>query len=101
MKRRILPLAALVLAALASPAPSQKAVSGQPQIGDFGFDATGMDRSGGPGDDLAGYANGGCIQRTEIPADRASYGMFDMLDDLSRARSREILEAAAKQPSSK
>ncbi|WP_174274997.1 M13 family metallopeptidase [Sphingomonas bacterium] len=73
----------------------------QPQIGSFGFDEAGMDRSVAPGDDFYLYANGAWGRTTAIPADKASYGSFEMLDDLSRERTRGILEAAKADPGSK
>ena len=67
----------------------------QPQIGAFGFDLVGMDRSVDPGDNFYRFANGEWERVTEIPADRSNYGMFTLLDDLSKQRSRAILEEAA------
>ena len=66
-----------------------------PQLGAFGFDAAGMDRSVKPGDDFYGYANGSWVKTTAIPADRSSVDAFVTLDELSRARTRGIIEAAA------
>ncbi|MGI4877711.1 MAG: M13 family metallopeptidase, partial [Janthinobacterium lividum] len=68
-----------------------------PQLGTFGLDTAGMDRSVKPGDDFFAFTNGHWAKTTEIPADRSSYGGFAVLDDLSRARTREIIEAAAAQ----
>lgn len=68
------------------------------EIGSFGFDLAGMDRSVDPGDNFYVYANGNWDRRTEIPADRSNYGMFTMLDDLSKTRTRAILEEAARTP---
>ena len=67
----------------------------QPQIGTFGFDLAGMDRSVDPGDNFYRFANGEWERVTEIPADRSNYGMFTLLDDLSKQRTRAILEEAA------
>jgi putative endopeptidase len=101
MSVRILLFAAFALVALASPSFAQKPMPSQPQIGRFGFDTAGMDSTIKPGDDFAGYANGRWERSVEIPADRPAYGMFEMLDDLSRARSRDILETAARTPGTK
>jgi len=65
-----------------------------PQIGRFGFDEAGMMKTTSPGDDFYAYANGEWAKTTAIPADKASYGAFDTLADLSRDRTRGILEAA-------
>jgi endothelin-converting enzyme/putative endopeptidase len=55
-----------------------------------------MDRSVKPGDDFYRYANGAWIDRTEVPPDRTSVNVFSTLDDLSRKRTAEIIEDAAK-----
>ncbi|WP_156678682.1 M13 family metallopeptidase [Sphingomonas profundi] len=81
--------------------PVAPASVGKPQIGAFGFDAAGMDRSVAPGDNFYDYANGAWARSTPIPADRSNYGMFNVLEDLSNERMRGIIEAAAKQPGSK
>jgi len=73
----------------------------RPQIGRFGFDEAGMDRAVQPGDNFFRYANGIWAKNTQIPADRSNYGMFTMLDDLSRQRTREILDEVKNDPNSK
>ncbi|MBD8678992.1 M13 family metallopeptidase [Sphingomonas sp. CFBP 13720] len=78
------------------PAPAPK-----PEIGTFGFDAAGMDRSVQPGDNFYKYANGTWERITPIPADKSSFGMFTTLDDLSKTRTRELLDAAKADPASK
>ena len=65
----------------------------KPQIGTFGFDTAGMDRAVAPGDDFFGYAGGTWVRNTPVPADKGSFGAFDVLADLSRERTRGILEA--------
>jgi len=77
------------------------APASRPQYGSFGFDAAGMDRSVAPGDSFYRFANGNWDRATEIPADRSNYGMFTVLDDLSRNRTRAILEEAARTPGSR
>ena len=83
--------AAPVEAAPAAPAP---APAPRPAIGSFGFDLAGMDRSVAPGEDFYQFANGTWARNTPIPADRSNYGMFAVLDELSQARTRAILEEA-------
>jgi putative endopeptidase len=68
------------------------------QSSTFGFDQSGMDRSVKPGDDFYRYANGGWLDRTEIPADEARVGTLVSVGDTSRARVRGILEQAARAP---
>jgi putative endopeptidase len=80
----------------AAPAPSVR-----PQIGDFGFDLAGMDRSIAPGESFYRYANANWERTTEIPADRSNYGMFTVLDDLSSQRTRIILDEAMAAPGSR
>jgi putative endopeptidase len=72
----------------------------KPEIGDFGFDLTGMDKSVQPGDDFYAYANGTWAKNTQIPADKSNYGMFTALADLSQKRTREILDVAKGDPDS-
>jgi len=86
--------------ALCAPALAQTPAADHPQIGSFGFDTAGMDAAIKPGNDYFGYANGGWTKTAEIPADRPSWRMFDELDELSRTRSRGILEEAARTPGS-
>ncbi|MEA3042173.1 MAG: putative endopeptidase [Sphingomonadales bacterium] len=82
-------------------AASPPAASARPQYGSFGFDLAGMDRNVAPGESFYRYANGNWDRTTEIPADRSNYGMFTVLDDLSRTRTRDILEEAARTPGSR
>lgn len=74
---------------------------GKPTYGSYGFDAAGMDTSVKPGDDFYEYANGTWLKNTPIPADKSNYGAFNTLDDLSRTRTRDILEKAKADPASK
>lgn len=67
----------------------------KPTFGTFGIDVAGMDKTIRPGDDFYRYVNGNWAARTEIPADRASWGGFAILRDLSDTRTREIIEAVA------
>ncbi len=93
------PVAAMPTAEAAMPvetAPVAKA-----EIGSFGFDAAGMDTTILPGDNFYQYANGTWLKNTPVPADKSNYGMFTKLDDLSKERTRLIIEEAAKDPSNK
>jgi putative endopeptidase len=92
------PMAARAPAALAAP---PAAAAPRPEYGTFGFDASGMDRSVAPGNDFFEYANGTWDKNTAIPADKARYGMFNVLDDLSKVRTRGIIEEQAKDPNSR
>ena len=83
-----------------APPPVEAPAAPKPQIGTFGFDEQGMDRAANPGDNFARYVGGHWQDTTEIPADRSSFGMFHVLDDLSNERTRGIVEAAAQTPGS-
>jgi len=89
--------------AAVGPVTGQKAAlaADKPQIGSFGFDEAGMERSIAPGDDFYGFANGTWAKATPIPADRSNFGAFTVLDDLSVERMHTILDQAAKDPNSK
>jgi putative endopeptidase len=67
----------------------------RPEIGSYGFDAAGMDKSVKPGVSFFNFANGSWVKATKIPDDKSNYGMFTALDDTSKKRTREIIEAAA------
>jgi len=54
-----------------------------------------MDQSVNPGDDFFAYVNGGWIESTEIPADKASYGISWILHEQSQEQVRTIIEESA------
>ncbi len=100
----LLPAALLAQSIPPSPptaAPAAPPASDRPTYGTFGFDAAGMDRSVKPGDDFYAYANGTWAKNTAIPADESNYGAFNVLQDLSRERTRGILDAAKSDGNSK
>jgi len=66
----------------------------KPEIGAWGFDVAGMDKSVAPGASFYQYADGHWLKATAIPADRSDYGMFTVLADRSDERTKQILEAA-------
>ena len=93
-------IAGVAIARNAAPV-AEPAASTKPEIGSFGFDIGGMDRTIEPGDDFFRFAGGGWLTKTEIPADRAAYGMFNVLQDRSLAQTKAILDDAAAKPGSK
>lgn len=111
MKTLLLSAAATALALAATMAQADQpttptaatpaAAAAKPTYGSYGFDAAGMDKSVKPGDDFYDYANGTWAKNTPIPADKSNYGAFNTLDDLSRTRTRGILESAKADPTSK
>jgi putative endopeptidase len=94
-------VAALGLSAVMAPvAVAQQhqghAQAAKPKLGEWGYDAAGMDRAVNPGDNFFDYANGTWSRTTEIPADKPVWGGFVELDELSTQRTRTIIEEAAK-----
>ncbi len=61
-----------------------------------GINKKNMDTKVNPGDNFADYVNGTWYKSTKIPADKASYGAFDMLYDQSQKDVKVIIEDAAK-----
>src|SRR5690348_4304799 len=95
MKVKMLSLAPASLFAFAVPAAAQPA---KPVYGDWGYDASAMDKSVKPGDDFWEYVNGTWDKNTPIAADRASAGPFVTLSDKSEKDVREIVEQLASDP---
>lgn len=63
-----------------------------------GIDLATFDKTVRPQDDAFMHVNGVWLAKTEIPADKSSYGSFDILVDQSQADLRAIVEDAAKAP---
>ncbi|WP_263368553.1 M13 family metallopeptidase [Edaphobacter bradus] len=59
-----------------------------------GIAISSIDTSVRPGDDFYHYANGSWIKNTDLPADRASLGVFNILADRSEKRTAAIIEQA-------
>jgi putative endopeptidase len=76
-------------------AAAQK-IAPKPQLGAFGLETRYIKPAVKPGDDFFQYVNGGWLDTTEIPADRSSYGAFQMLDELSEQRVKSIVEDLSK-----
>ncbi len=94
--------AALLLAApaafafdAATPAVAARDLTKAPRMGTWGFDLSGRDPAASPGQSFFRYANGGYLDKLTIPADRASYGAFNALDELSRDRMKAVIDKAA------
>ena len=56
-----------------------------------------MDTLVQPGDNFEEFVNGSWLKANAIPADKSSFGSFDLLYDQSQKDVREIIENAAKQ----
>jgi putative endopeptidase len=63
--------------------------------GGSGVDPSGIDGAVKPGDDFFAYANGAWAAKTEIPADRASVGIWTVLADRTDDRVRTLIQTAA------
>ena len=64
-------------------------------IGTWGFDTAGMDKSVKPGDDFFNYVGGTWMKNNQIPADRSSWGSFQMLAAKSEADVKAIIDEVA------
>ena len=87
-----LALCLTVVAACTSPAPPPPPAKAPAS----GIDFAAFDKSVRPQDDLFQHVNGQWLKTTEIPADKSSYGAFDMLFDKAQADLRKIVEDAGK-----
>ncbi|MDB5700959.1 MAG: family peptidase [Sphingomonadales bacterium] len=81
---------------IATAAPASSAATSQPKFPPFGVNLGAMDKTVLPGDDFYSYVNGTWNKTTEIPADKASWGGFNILRDLSDQRTRAVIEDSAK-----
>jgi predicted metalloendopeptidase len=73
------------------------AAPAQPRL-ESGLDLSAFDRSVRPQDDLYRFVNGGWLDRTELPAERAFYAAYTELADKVDADLRAIIEDLAKGP---
>jgi len=62
---------------------------------DSGLNTAEFDAAIRPQDDFYRYVNGKWVARTEIPADKATWGILNELQEKTRTQARELLEAAA------
>jgi putative endopeptidase len=88
-------LTPLHAATLDAPSASEISATVAPKYGSWGYDATGQDRTAAPGADFYRFANGTWQDKEVIPADKTRYGNFDVLTNLSEARTRVLIEEAA------
>ena len=89
MYRPVIIAIAGLLATAPGPLPAQ-------QLPAPGLDRAGMDTAVAPGSDFFKYANGTWLERTEIPADRSTYGAGVMLVELTDRRVAELIQNAVK-----
>ena len=92
---------ALILAASCSRQAAETSAAADSIKPRAGVDAAGFDKSVRPQDDLYKFVNGAWLAKTEIPADRGTYGGFYEAIDRTQDRLKEIVESAAKAPARK
>lgn len=103
MKKSLLLIVALALqsgCAKEQPKPVAEAKADAPaapkvELGEFGLDLSAGNPQVKPGDDFFAYASGKWYDTFEIPPDRASYGPFHKLNDVSEERVKTLIEKAA------
>ena len=89
------PLLCVAITAACTPHPPEVRTSAAPP-GSSGIDLAGMDPKVTAGNDFFAYANGGWLQRQEIPPDRSSYGTGAIVDERTSKRTAELITLAAK-----
>ncbi len=95
MKKLTISAAALLLVAACGQPAEEQQVAEQPKELRSGIGLDGMDPNVRPGDDFFAYVNGTWVESTEIPADKARYGTFDILRDESQENVKAIIEESA------
>jgi putative endopeptidase len=65
------------------------------RFGTWGVDLAAKDQAIKAGDDFFRYVGGSWMKDFQLPGDKAMYGAFNALDDLSQARTRDIIQNAA------
>ena len=92
---------------LITPVKSQEAATPQANSSDpaqksgiSGIDQSLFSDSVSAGENFYLHANQKWLDATEIPADKSNYGIFTLLDDMTRAQVRELIEQAAASDSS-
>ena len=97
--QRLLPTIVLLfvlLSGCASEKPTPPPAAAKAAFGTFGVDTAQMDSSVKPGDDLFKYVNGKWLSTFKIPADKASYAVFNALEDKSESDVHALLDELAK-----
>jgi predicted metalloendopeptidase len=61
-----------------------------------GLDLSGIDRGVRPGEDFFAHANGAWLKATEIPADRAAYGVGGVVTELTNVRTAALIQQMGK-----
>src|SRR5215813_749144 len=88
---KILCAAALMTSAIAAYADQAK-----PEYGAWGYDTANIDKNTKPGDDFFRHANGGWLDKAQIPADKPAVSLRLAMSDRTEGRLHDMMEAAAK-----
>ena len=95
---RLVTLSAAIALLISCSSETRPADPGPTKPTGSGIDLAAFDKAVRPQDDAFKHVNGAWLAKTEIPADKSSYGTFDILVDKSLADLRGIVEEAAKTP---
>jgi len=92
-------LLSLAIAFIAGPAAAQtgapKALEAKPALGAWGVDLSNIDSAVKPGDDFYRYVNGRWLAENRIPPDRAAWGSFNELRQVSEQRVQQLIDGLA------
>jgi putative endopeptidase len=94
MNRRFAAAVSLIILAGCSGPAAPPAPAPKPLVS--GLELAAFDKAVRPQDDVFKHVNGGWLSKTEIPADKASYGAFDILFDKAQVDLKAIVEEASK-----
>jgi putative endopeptidase len=88
-------VALLFVSTVAQPVFATATPEASPIVSTTGIDLRDMDLSVDPADDFYRFANGGWLDRIDIPADEGRYGVFDELGDLTTEQLLGLLKGLA------
>ncbi len=88
-------LISVVLVALGVAACNKPPALSAPKPVSSGINRANFDMKVRPQDDLFRAVNGAWLDKTQIPADKSSYGYFDIVSDRAEQELRTIVESAA------
>lgn len=95
MNRKIITILALTVLVACGREPGTDSINSGSSSLRSGIMIADMDPSVRPGDDFFSYVNGEWVRKTDIPKDKAAYGVFTMLHEKSQEDVRAIIEETA------